>query len=157
MTISVTVPDNWTETKITNVALRLYDTLHLIGPRIDYQAWARRFARDASTDNASRRAWERFKKDLRDIGLPFTLDRPHDVLVASNGNPALGQGVESIVIESAALANSYVEALIGKPEWSDEDFEVDTSDCKTIYELHPYWDKATVDAFFESLAESVEE
>jgi len=62
------------------LALTVYDMIHLLGPRVTYQAWRQKFA-PRSREAAAARRWERLKQGLRSSGCPLTtpyaIDRPH--------------------------------------------------------------------------------
>ena len=52
--------------------VRLYDLAHIVGKVVSYDSWQAHWA--APKEAATRRGWERFKKNLRLYGVRFSLD-----------------------------------------------------------------------------------
>lgn len=142
---TLNVPDHWTEKKIENVALRLYDVIHCLGPRITYEDWKAKFGRGAPED-AARRKWERWKRDIRDIdGCEVKLF--HDA--ESTTGLVLG-----IRFESIAYAHEIIEGLVG-PQFFDDEWGPSGLPTLNVYDLFPECSHDEVDEFLDVMEQEL--
>ena len=102
--IALTVPDTWSYSMITRVALKLYDVVFLLGCKVTRTAYWRQFC-PGGTEESADRSWERFKRSLRRAGVVFT----------STFDP---RGLEdsTLEFESRDYVNAVVDSLIGPGE-----------------------------------------
>jgi hypothetical protein len=137
--LTTTVPDNWTDEKISAVAYKLYDAVHCLGPVLRFDEWWGRFFLQTSEASA-RRTWERWKRDFRDAGCEFELREDTE---------EYGR-VESIAFKSTAYALGMVEALIGPA-----DPQLQGLPTRTIFDLFPGESHEDVEALMEALAQDL--
>lgn len=137
------VPEDWGDQKISAVALKLYDAVFLLGPRIEFGAWWGKFFKD--TDRfVAMRTWERWKADFRAAGIEFDLVEEW----GDGGN----HGVHTIVFQSTAYAMAMVDALIGPA-----DPELTGAETVNVYQLFPEDTHEDVEWLIEELAKEVQE
>ena len=89
---------------VSSIATTLYDWAPLLGPRVEFIAWRQQFCRGRS-DASAIRTWERSKKDLRDLDVPFTLA------------PKNGSARRGLVFKSSEFMREECTRLIGEPEF----------------------------------------
>lgn len=137
------VPDDWPDAKVVNVALRLYDVIHCIGHRVEFEKWKAQF-RQASTHESALRQWDRWKAELRQIkGCEFSLIYE-------------GEGLaHTLLFESEAYAMEVVDSLIGPPVGTRDRTQSVDSVTLSVDDIFPDCGADEVREFLESLAEDL--
>lgn len=144
-TSTATCPPGWGVDKLTRNALNLYDSVRLMGPKLEFERWHQVF-RPNSNRQASKRAWERQKKAWRDCGVQFEMIQVERSGVVDYKGGGATWHERAVLFPSVGYALAMVDALIGPA-----DPESTGAPTLGLYDLFPGEDPKDVDELLAAL------